>query len=234
MNSTIHQAASANNTACQVNAEFVTDYGRILDQAVAELAAYTNVKSDRLARFRQLRENMLAWILAQRTGKANSIQGTTWSGWGWQPYLDNRDVRIGLLTLDKNIPIPIHDHPGAVGMLVVLEGTVQINHYQLLNTVESDRFKTAQLQLLIEHEFSARQYAFILPNEGDIHSLESVTDSCVVLDMLLTPYDESQRRWYMPVVEEIKPGVPFTAFCLDDRKSSKKTAFEKKYTTKQF
>jgi TPR repeat protein len=48
LNSTIRQANSANNTACQVNAEFVTDYGRILDQAVAELAAYTNIKSDRL------------------------------------------------------------------------------------------------------------------------------------------------------------------------------------------
>ncbi len=197
------------------------DFDRYIDAALQDLADSTTISTAMLEQFSGVRPHLLDWLRSQHAGVSNSAEQTTWTGWGWNPFIDNVDNRVGLLTLNINNPIPIHDHPQAVGILVVIEGALGVSNYVLEGVTELGRSKSAELRRVANRTFYPGQSAVITPAEQNIHALKSESESCVVLDILLQPYQEAQRTWYLPVTEESTNGQSFAAFCLADRRTSK-------------
>jgi len=187
--------------------------GEVLATAVAELRQKTPIDPESLNQFVQLRDVMLAWCETELANHNKQCTAESWSGWDWRPYVDDAGNRLGLLQLYKNNPTPIHDHPGAGGILLVLQGELELCEYQLEQTDAAGRLKLAQLSVAVHKHLGPGQFTLITPESGNLHSLGAASDTCIVLSVLLKTYDETQRTWYLPVTETISPETPFTAFC---------------------
>ena len=86
-----------------------------LDDSVMALVEQACINIESLNRFYALREQVLAWTRHELDSQTDSTNNRNWAGWGWQPYVSEPQIRIGLLSVYRNAPIPIHDHPGASG-----------------------------------------------------------------------------------------------------------------------
>ena len=189
-----------------------------LEHAVEKLVLKTNIDPEALSRFNQLKSSLLNWLLTATTPSANNHQNS-WPQWGWYPFVDETDIRIGLLEIHKDKPVPIHDHPGANGLLLVLGGTLRVDEYLPRPMEGLNKIKIVELVLQQRTIFDTNDYALITPNDGNIHSLIAETDICLVLDILLTPYDETQRTWYMPMTEVSQNNQSFNAFYVQAKAS---------------
>ncbi len=193
----------------------VDGYEVCLDNAIHDLTMNSMAKVDSLQRFDQLRKKLLSWISCELTKPASSIDDRSWPQWGWRPFINEENIRIGLIYVYKNKPIPIHDHPGANGVLLVLEGQLNITEYLRHNVNGMNQLSFSELSVVDEKNIGTNGYSLMTPANGDIHSLSTESDVSIVLDILLTPYDEKQRCWYTPVSEKTSIGNKFNTVCLN-------------------
>jgi hypothetical protein len=188
-----------------------------LMRAVLTLIEKTAINKKSLSQFYILREKMLVWCGQELMAGDRQKKTRTWAGWGWKPYVSEPELNIGLLRIYKNNPIPIHDHPGASGVLLVLEGELKIDEFEIEHVVENESIRLANLSRNHQKNLKTSQFSIITPDEGNIHSLSTTSDVCTVLDVLLQPYDESKRTWYLPVNEKISTENIFTVFRLNNQ-----------------
>lgn len=170
------------------------------------------ISPESLNRFAQIRKPLLDWIPSNIIHSPLQSGDGTWKHWDWNLFTDEPEIRVGLITVFKNRPIPIHDHPGANGLLLVLNGELTISEYQLHHSDVTNNLKLAELTLTSQTRITDNEYACITQDAGNIHSLKTESEVCTVLDVLLTPYDEKQRSWYMPMADQIQAGQRFSAF----------------------
>ena len=196
-------------------AESRSSFESVLDDSVMALVEKACVNIDSLNRFYALREQVLSWVKCELEFDAPPDNSMTWAGWGWQPYVNEPEIRIGLLRVYKNDSVPIHDHPGASGMLVILEGELTLNEYQLEQSDQYNQMQLASLSMTGQQNLVSNQYALITPDQANLHSLSAASDVCIILDVLLTPYAEEQRSWFTPVTDKVICGQTFTAFRVD-------------------
>lgn len=221
MQTIINSVSSLKDNVYLDLAENRAAYANALDNAVSELVDKAAIGENSVNQFYKLREQLLVWCRDQLASNAEIAKSRTWANWGWQPYISEPEIRIGLLEIYKNDPIPIHDHPGASGILLVFEGELVIKQYELEHVVRENRMNLANLSMRSQQRLANTQYAFITPGQGNIHSLDAVSDVCIVLDVLLTPYDEKQRSWFLPVNNKTSHSRIFTAFRLNEQTFTK-------------
>jgi len=119
--------------------------------------------------------------------------------WGWQPALASPDLSVGTLTVWRDSDIPLHDHPGSTGLLLVLEGKVRVRSYQLTDDLDNGN-APVELELTADEVISAGEYWQFGPYQHNIHSLQSVDGDCRIFDVLFSPYQLQQRSFFMPII----------------------------------
>ena len=118
------------------------------------------------------------------------------ANWHWKELINQKEYIAGILSLDANKQIPIHDHPGSSGLLFVLDGELELTEYRQINsptavTVELEPDKTSTIK--------AYEFCSFGTSEGNIHSIKALRKDCIILDILITPYALHQRKWYLPI-----------------------------------
>jgi hypothetical protein len=135
--------------------------------------------------------------------------------WGWEPLLNGPEISIGKLTVLGEQDIPLHDHPGSTGLLLVLAGQVTVRHYKMLES--SNTASPTQLPSPIELEQTGAtilmtgQYSHFGPQLNNIHTLSAVDDSCILLDVLFSPYQLQQRTFFLPIAAQSDSGTVFVS-----------------------
>jgi hypothetical protein len=183
-----------------------------LSNAIRTLVNRSRIRPEALDGFARLRRTLLEWVEVNRTSSPFKTHDGSWKHWDWNVFTDETEIRVGLISLYRNRPIPIHDHPGANGLLLVLNGELKINEYELLDSNVTNNLSLSELTLTGKTLLKANEYACITPESGNIHSLGTESEVCTVLDVLLTPYDETQRTWFMPITDQVSVGQQFSAF----------------------
>jgi len=165
--------------------EGLTSAYYLAGSSLAEISRYH-------ATLHQLFEQVLADIPCPRQ--------QTSQPWDWHPLLDSDDVRAGVLTVYPGHAIPLHDHPGSTGLLIVLEADVTIRQYDLSTPAKHKPLhRPVELTMLHEYRFSPAGYTVFGPCSGNIHTLEAGDKPCTLFDVLLAPYRDHERSWYMPL-----------------------------------
>ena len=207
---------SVDNTGIQASVQ-AADYDQVLNLAVSVLLANSSIEQNSIEQLQHARSYLFSAIDSSLSSSAGQSNSKMWSGWGWQPIINKSDLRIGLLEIHREHSIPIHDHPGGCGTLIVLKGKLAVTTYQTRFDREMEKSGLVVLSKLGSQSFEEKEYAIITETEGNIHSLTSISDVSVVLDILLKPYDESRRTWYIPVSEQVSDENSFICFSVNNR-----------------
>lgn len=129
-----------------------------------------------------------------------AVQASWESGnryWLWQRLSLEKGVTGGILAIDRDQDVPMHDHPGATGMIRVLTGKVEVWQYDRSDLDASDGH--AILELVSHRLLLPGDNAVLSPDRGNIHALRAHSKSCRMLDYFIPPYERSKRTWYRPV-----------------------------------
>lgn len=213
MQTKLSPSVDANELQASVS---VADYDVVLNRALSALSAKAYIEPSSLDQLKQARQYLFSTIDTCLSCGLTQSGNSMWSGWGWQSIIAKPDLRIGLMELHRDKSIPIHDHPEGCGILVVLKGRLAISTYQASNNKKMEKSVLVVLSKKERQILKEKEFALITETEGNIHSLASMDDICIVLDILLKPYDENQRSWYMPTSEQTAEKGPFVCFSVNN------------------
>ena len=169
-------------TACKANADKAHQCNSMLLQSIDEL--YLN-----LMEYQQFHDTIDA---------ANSCSPLENQPWNYYPLSSTALLQVGLITLFRFIPIPLHDHPGAYGALRILSGKVHIQQYQH-STDTNQQQSIVSLKRVASHNLSRDGNAAFQPDTGNLHDIKSLSRHSVLLSMMIHPYQPQERSWYFPM-----------------------------------
>lgn len=120
--------------------------------------------------------------------------------WLWQRLIKQRNLNGGILTIEDNQIVQLHDHPGATGMLRILSGEAEV---WLFDEVRQNKTEqgVAELARVSRRILRTGDTAVLTPDKGNVHALRSLSKECSMLDFFIPPYEKSQRSWFEPLQE---------------------------------
>ena len=125
--------------------------------------------------------------------------------WLWQRMIKAQNINGGILNIDSDQLVQLHDHPGATGMVRIISGEVEAWQFDVL--AQDERAKgageqgVAELVLVSHRVLKVGDMAVLTPDRGNIHALRAISKQCRMLDFFIPPYQRSQRNWYEPLAE---------------------------------
>lgn len=117
--------------------------------------------------------------------------------WLWQRLIKSEHLDGGILNIDKSHIIPLHDHPGATGMVRVISGETEVWQFEKVGDINSPT-DNAELKLLFHGILGPSDMAKVTPKHGNIHALRSVSDECAMLDFFIPPFDRRELLFFEP------------------------------------
>ena len=123
--------------------------------------------------------------------------------WLWQRMIKAQNINGGILNINSEQLVQLHDHPGATGLLRIISGEVEVWQFD----VSADKDTAAPPEMCeltrVAHEIlRAGDMAVLTPDKGNIHALRSISEECRMLDFFIPPYEASQRNWYQPQLKD--------------------------------
>jgi len=120
--------------------------------------------------------------------------------WLWQRLMKEDSINGGILNINRDQLVQLHDHPGAIGMVRIMSGETEVWQYDIATKKKNEISQNLEKLLCVNHKIlKAGDIAFLTPNKGNIHALRAVTQECRMLDFFIPPYKRSQRSWYEPI-----------------------------------
>jgi len=131
--------------------------------------------------------------------------------WLWQRLVKTEYLNGGILNINKNKVVQLHDHPGATGILRILSGETEVwlfdETHNSVNKSENGKHTVTEDQsiselTLVSHRLlKAGDMAILTPDKGNIHALRATSNECRMLDFFIPPYNRSERNWYEPLTD---------------------------------
>jgi len=162
-----------------------------------QLVDQHRLNPDLLARYLENIRHSLALVLDNPEHGIKNIG--TGQPWGWNPTIESPDLSVGRLTIFGSQDIPLHDHPGSTGLLLVLQGQVLIRQYRMLDSQSASPLELGQTGT---EELTVGQTSHFGPELNNVHTLHAVDGDCVLLDVLFNPYRLQQRSFFLPVAPQ--------------------------------
>lgn len=123
--------------------------------------------------------------------------------WMWQRMLKDKNLNGGILNIDSEQLVQLHDHPGATGVLRIISGETEVWQFdKVASSIGSDGQKTTELKRVSKRLLKPGDTAVLTPDSGNIHALKAVSKQCRMLDFFIPPYQRSQRSWYEPLEKD--------------------------------
>ena len=115
--------------------------------------------------------------------------------WLWQRLTRESAINGGILYIEQGHDVPLHDHPGATGMVRVLSGEVEVWQFDPTATTGDQ----VMLERVTHRVLRSGDIAMLSPDNGNIHALRARSQTCRMLDYFIPPYVRSERNWFLPV-----------------------------------
>jgi len=132
---------------------------------------------------------------------ADAIEASYETGnryWLWQRMVKEKNINGGVLTIDRENLVQLHDHPGATGVVRIISGEAEVWQFDVAESGQRSNDVT-ELKRVSHRFLKAGDMAVLTPERGNIHALRSVSKQCQMLDFFIPPYQNNQRNWYQPL-----------------------------------
>ena len=133
-----------------------------------------------------------------------AVQASYESGnrfWLWQRLTKESGINGGILNIGQDQDVPLHDHPGATGMVRILSGEVEVWQFDLASMTTEPANNRAVLERVTHRVMQPGDIAVLSPDSGNIHALRARSKTCSMLDYFIPPYVRRERSWFLPVDE---------------------------------
>lgn len=127
--------------------------------------------------------------------------------WLWQRLMKSVNINGGILSINSNQLVQLHDHPGATGIVRIISGEIEVWQFDEVSSGKIRKDKNAEkansveLVKVVHRVLKTGDLAVLTPEQGNIHALRAVSKQCRMLDFFIPPYVISQRSWYEPLIE---------------------------------
>lgn len=118
--------------------------------------------------------------------------------WLWQRMIKGKNVNGGILNIDSDQLVALHDHPGATGMVRIISGETEVWQFDPA-TKEKNSEGIAELVRVSHRVLKVGDMAVLNPEKGNIHALRAISGKCRMLDFFIPPYQRNERHWYEPL-----------------------------------
>jgi len=195
----------------------------VLEQGLEQLSSCPWLDPALVADQRQRVAGLLDVAMASLASLDRLATSGNVQAWGWHPLWDDEALRVGLLIVMPGAPIPLHDHPGSTGLLQVLEARVVIRQYTLRDlAISHGEPELVVLNIEGRRECVSNDWLFFGPEQGNIHTVSAVDGPCVLFDVLLHPYLDEDRSWFMTLDADLnEPGCVLAMRMNGDSRSGK-------------
>lgn len=131
----------------------------------------------------------------------------------WHPILASTKVDCGLMTVSPGWTVPLHDHPGATGLLFLLAGSLTVEQFDRLSADNSATENPVHLRLRQETTISPGEAVFHRAAEGNIHRLTAHGRPALTFSLHINSNRDSRRTWYLVRAESGCTGSDLIAQC---------------------
>lgn len=163
---------------------------------------------------------LLQQLDVSNAGFAEAVSAAYETGnrfWLWQRLTREPVLNGGILTVARGRDVPLHDHPGATGLLRVLAGELEVWQFDRLPVNGSQLHDgLADLQRVSHRVLRPGDTAVLSPAHGNIHALRARSSECSMLDYFIPPYRRSTRSWYEPLDAGWTSGEHITCRCIPE------------------
>lgn len=122
--------------------------------------------------------------------------------WLWQRMIKAQNIKGGILNIERNQLVQLHDHPGAIGMVRIISGETAVWQFdEVAHKEVHSGHVTAELNCVSRRILKPGDTAVLMPKKGNIHALRALTKECRMLDFFIPPYERSLRSWYQPFAD---------------------------------
>ena len=178
---------------------------RLVGEGVLPQAKYTDFLGQ-LTVF--LNQAFQAASVLQSSSRAmmNAVPRQNDSPWDWFLLHQDEDVRCGVVAVDPNRPVPVHDHTCSSGILLVLEGHL-VEHCFELDT--SSEASTGLVKLIPgeTRHLDPGQWGLHLPGRNNVHSLSASGRPAIALSIQFNPGNDKARSWFLTTGDETGEAV---------------------------
>ena len=192
----------------------LADYQGEMQQLAAAYANRTITQRDMAARGVQL----LRQLDTTDSTFQDAVDTSYESGnrfWLWQRLTKNNGIKGGILNIERDQDVPLHDHPGATGMVRVLSGEVEVWQFDRpVPAATVGENGQAVLERVTHRVMQAGDIAILSPDSGNIHALRARSETCSMLDYFIPPYERSNRTWYQPVDDDWRNKTRISCQCV--------------------
>jgi hypothetical protein len=110
------------------------------------------------------------------------------------PFIDASFIKLG-----NDSSIPIHDHPDTIGMILVLEGMLELRSFTINPEIISFGRQAAYLRPADFQRLHKGGTSMVLPEKGNLHNLRCHDGHCILLDVQVSLPRRQEPRWFFPV-----------------------------------
>lgn len=132
----------------------------------------------------------------------------------WEPVVDESTVDAGILRMRAGNRYPLHDHPNALSVTLVVSGTVITSEFQRPDGSGTGR--TVRLPAVGKRLLGAGKSSLMLPSHGNAHDLSALTDS-TLLEITVSRHPRRSRFWYFPLRRRAGSDSHLTAIAVKQR-----------------
>jgi len=148
----------------------------------------------------QLHRSLSSLPSYQRLERSARGSAPAGSPWRWRPLLDDSRSRAGLMYLEGGKYVPLHNHPGAMAITLVVSGKVEVVQCDM-----DENCDDPQDNGQIERDLTVRwcgsleagEATFLTGAAGNIHSFTALADT-LIFDLFAVSYSFEKRSWFIP------------------------------------
>jgi hypothetical protein len=124
-----------------------------------------------------------------------------------QPIIHELQIRAGFMGMGAMSSLPIHDHPDSFGAVMLLQGQVGVDIFNVQSNERTKNQKTPCIELrrLRNDILRPGDISMIFPYQGNLHRVKSpVQIPSIFLDILVSRTQIGNRNFYFPLDIERK------------------------------
>lgn len=114
------------------------------------------------------------------------------------------EVKLNRITTTRSLPL--HDHPGASGSMLVISGRVQTVSCEQEKT-DLNRQTRSQLKIVANSILSIGDSSCFTKKHNNIHSITALTDTAIIFTVHVNPFPNTRQSYFFPLSPQQKPNT---------------------------
>lgn len=121
--------------------------------------------------------------------------------------LFNKDfLRVNLIAIKPEHNLPLHDHPGSSGSMMVISGDVRTIVCKQEKLSVNTKQSSCMLTVVENKIFPTGEISCFTRDQHNIHSIEAVTDRAVIMVVHTSPFALDQQTYFFTATPRQKIG----------------------------